>query len=547
MPRAARFTISVIEDLFRQLEYAPAETRRRQMDAAERLVADIDPQQNYPEEFITYRVTGYRPETSAEPAVLVGRALIQDLANLVLRLSHALPLKSDGRAKPAVMIEEAARRLNVSTKTLQRYRKQGLVCHAMTFDDGVQRVACYEDALERFVNAHQQRLQHAADFTRIDHQTEAAIIEEAREMRSQSHASLNEAAQSLAQKHGRSHETIRQLLRRHDRQAARPIFAQRGPLDERAIKVIHRAWQRGIEPVDIARHFGKSKATIHRAINRRRFELLRRLDLSHVTLPTFDLPDARKVILSPASVRSAASDLWPTNEALTVVAQARDAKPVERANEEQLIAAGNLLIKQCADDLAKLGEWPGSDELDSIETNLRWAGAVRMRLVWLAIPAAIRRIEQNVGRPIAQLPRDEVVRLVRLAMQVCARAAAGLDVSRGQRLERAAGYAMDMELARKPLHVTPGRAAARHAGMARPTLDPQREIVAWHWLLPPVSWRERAEALDDDTRRAVKLRFGWNGGPPMTCDEVATAVGVSEIQIVRRLREAMVRLRRAGE
>src|SRR5262245_58245432 len=93
MPRAPRFTISVIEELFAQLEYAPAETRSRQMDAAERLVADIDPQMNYPEEFVVYRITGYRPDRSGEATMFVGLALRADLVNMVLRLSRGLKLR----------------------------------------------------------------------------------------------------------------------------------------------------------------------------------------------------------------------------------------------------------------------------------------------------------------------------------------------------------------------------------------------------------------------------------------------------------------------
>jgi DNA-binding transcriptional MerR regulator len=328
MPRAARFTISVIEDLFRQLEYAPSETRHRQMDAAERLIGDIDPQQIYPEEFIIFRITGYRPETSAEPTVLVGRALVGDLANLVLRLSHALPLTADGEARRALTMDGAAKRLHVSTKTLQRYRRQGLVCHAVMFEDGVQRVACFEDALDRFALQHQARVSHAAGFSRVEQRVEDAIVENARHLRSRERLTLNEASRRLAKQHGRAHETVRQLLRRHDRLAKTPIFAEGGPMDERTMNVMYRAWRRGIEPVELARRFGKSKATVHRSINRRRAELLKRVDAAHVHLKTFDRTDAAEVILSPPIVRKAAENPWPTREAQEIVASARESPPL---------------------------------------------------------------------------------------------------------------------------------------------------------------------------------------------------------------------------
>jgi AraC-like DNA-binding protein len=544
MPRAARFTISVIEDLFRQLEYAPPETRHRQMDAAERLIGDIDLQQIYPEEFIIFRITGYRPESSAEPTVLVGRALVGDLANLVLQLSRTLSLSTHGDTRRALTMDDAAKRLHVSTKTLQRYRRQGLVCHAVMFDDGVQRVACFEDALERFVDQHEARVNHAAGFSRVDRHVEDAIIENARYLRLRKRLTLNEASQRLAKQHGRAHETVRQMLRRHDRAAEHPIFADGGPLDERAVKVMYRAWRWGIEPADLARRFGKSKATVHRSINRRRAELIKRVDVAHVHLKTFDRPDAAEVILSPQIVRTAAENPWPTRDALEIVASDRDMAPLERSDEEALLAAQNFLMMQIAADVMHLELSPNSDDLDAIETNLRWVGALRLALVWQAMPSAVRRIEQNVGRPISQLARDEVVRLTQLAMRIATRALAGLDTSRGGRLERAVGFAMDKELAKNPLHIVPGRATARHSSSPRPTLDPQREVVPWHWLLPPMSWRDRLKTLEDVERQAIELRYGWSGQPPMVSGSVASTLSVSPIQIVRILRAAQVKLRR---
>ncbi|MCZ6446325.1 MAG: hypothetical protein O6758_09085, partial [Planctomycetota bacterium] len=142
MPRVARFKIAALGELFRQLMYAPLVARRRQMEAAEQLVAQIDPQQVYPEEFIIFRITGYRPDLPDEPVGLVGEALVADLVTLIQRLSQGLDLSSLNDDRTPVMLDDLARRLNVSAKTLQRYRKQGLVCHYVVFGDGTQRLAC---------------------------------------------------------------------------------------------------------------------------------------------------------------------------------------------------------------------------------------------------------------------------------------------------------------------------------------------------------------------------------------------------------------------
>jgi len=56
------------------------------------------------------------------------------------------------------------------------------------------------------------------------------------------------------------------------------IVAEPGPLRERHVRLIHRAARFGVPPGVLARRFGKTPATIRRAINRRRRELLEGLD-----------------------------------------------------------------------------------------------------------------------------------------------------------------------------------------------------------------------------------------------------------------------------
>ncbi len=116
MPRVARFQIAALGELFRQLMYAPPVARRRQMEAAEQLVAQIDPQQVYPEEFIIFRITGYRPDLPDEPVGLVGEALVADLVTLIQRLSQGLDLSPEHDDRTPVTLDDLARRLNISAR-----------------------------------------------------------------------------------------------------------------------------------------------------------------------------------------------------------------------------------------------------------------------------------------------------------------------------------------------------------------------------------------------------------------------------------------------
>src|SRR5262245_40946158 len=142
MPRVGRFTIASVADLCRQLMYAPAAARRRHMEAAERLAAEIDPGRIYPRDFVIYRVTGYRPE-GPDPQGLVGAALVGDLAAMVQRLSRTLDLDSREPKHGALPLDQAAAGLGVCTRTLLRYRRRGLVCHYVVFPDGIKRLSVY--------------------------------------------------------------------------------------------------------------------------------------------------------------------------------------------------------------------------------------------------------------------------------------------------------------------------------------------------------------------------------------------------------------------
>ncbi|MHC4989589.1 MAG: helix-turn-helix domain-containing protein [Planctomycetota bacterium] len=350
-----RFQTEAVRDLYAQLQYTPADTRRRQMEAAESLVAEIEAAALYPHDFVVFRVTGYRPTTGSE-VMLVGAALVADLVTLVQRLSETVELRETERH--ALTLQEVRSRLNVSPKTLQRYRRQGLVCHFLHDAKGVRRLHCFADALDRFLERRASQVRLAATFTRLSEADGRWLVEEARRLRRDEGVSLNEAARRLAPRIGRAHETVRAVLRRHDRRADDPVFAERGPLNEREREFLFRAWRFGVSPARLARRFGKAPPTVHHAINRTRADRLVRLDLQWVSLPTFDLPDSEAVILSSPIVTSGLEDPID-DDVLAMLESARTAGgPTEHVDEveDALVAAYNLLKRR-----ARVGARRGGD------------------------------------------------------------------------------------------------------------------------------------------------------------------------------------------
>ena len=532
MPRVARFRIAALDKLFDQLRYAPPEARVREMNAAERLMSELDPDQNYPHDFIIFRITGYRSEDNAAPVTLVGDALVGDLATFVLRLSESLELSHRFDGRTAVALEELAGRLNVARKTLQRYRKQGLVCHSLVFPDGERRLACFEDALERFTERNRKMLDRAAQFTRIDVGLRDQMIEQARALRHEKSASLSAAAQQIAQAYGRAHETIRLLLQDHDRHAADPIFRRRAPLTDHDERVIYRAAEAGVRVSVLSQRFGKTSSTIQRAINRQRGSLLRRFAIDIVvpeSLPSDEVLathtanhgfnaepiDARRLLLSDSSIPAA-----------------------EDAAVGELLEASSVLKARLVAAINDLPDLPAATQLDRIETDLRWLTRIKQRLLRIALPASFAAVERVLHRAPAAQPPDAVDAMLRVAVGTVVSTIDGFggDAAAAGRLTKACRLNTDKALASRT-----------------DFSDDQNDDAPIDSLMID-SWQMRLELraslaallsdLDDDDKTLLETRFSLDGARPHTVEELASMRKTTTTNVARALRQTIRQLRR---
>ncbi|MFN6205578.1 MAG: RNA polymerase subunit sigma-70, partial [Planctomycetota bacterium] len=104
-----------------QVRFAPREKKAEQVDRAERLLREIDPQKTYSYEFVCFRVTGYRPEFAPVVAIS-GADLLPDLHQFIEDVSDAANLPADEAGEPVLTVEELSKQFNVSTKTISRWR-----------------------------------------------------------------------------------------------------------------------------------------------------------------------------------------------------------------------------------------------------------------------------------------------------------------------------------------------------------------------------------------------------------------------------------------
>src|SRR5215207_9958775 len=165
-----------------QIRFAPRSKKLQQVEAAERLIAEIDSEKLYPYEYVCFRITGYRP---AEPAAgkISGDDLRHDLRLFVEDLSDSADMAADNIGEQVLTVEELAKQFNVSTKTISRWRELGLVSRRLVFD-GRKRVGFLRSSVDRFVRNNAERVERGAKFSQLTDEQRHEFIDQAREMAS---------------------------------------------------------------------------------------------------------------------------------------------------------------------------------------------------------------------------------------------------------------------------------------------------------------------------------------------------------------------------
>ncbi len=529
MPRISRFTISAIDALVRDLAYAPSLRRIAQIDAAEAFVREIDVNQIYPHDFVVWRLTGYRPDLDTSPAMHLGAALITDLVNFIQAISSELDLPVDHANRHALTIDQAAAKMNVTDRTIRRYRKYGLVCHYICFPNG-KRLGVFVDALDDFCAERTEgtRLSLASSFSRVSIDEMESMISEAQQFLSNHELSTSEVIGCLQKKYSRSRETIRSILINASTKEGEPLLEQRMPLSEAARRDIIAAWRRGASHRSLGKKYERSAPAIHRIINSMRRTDLLDIDLNWVELPAFQRQDASQTILQTTCVCHQLNQLPETEDALELIDLARAGEDSLDDEVMSMITAINWLKRGVCKSLEVLPAAVSSAALDQLETELRWVALLERRLTWLALPTAIRCIEQFLGQPVIAQPGVRVISILKLAIGIIAGLVHEIDSGRDQRLSRMVTQAIDRSLARGDLATVPGRAAVRHqpGSLVVPGvltgLTPASRLVE-----PDAFITKQVMQLDTDDHSLMQSRWGLDGLPPKTIAELAHQRGIT--------------------
>jgi len=294
-----------MEGLAAELTAGLKRLRKSYVDAAEGLLELIDPERTYPYEFVVYRLTGYRSrgrKPAAEP--MSGKDVRSDLLRLILDICDSYEMSADDYSEPVYDTAALARQFNVSTKTIQRWRRSGLPARRLVFADGRRRIAFLNSSVRRFVDSRRKQVARSARFTQMTDRERRDILRRARRMANFTQCSLSDVARRIARRVGRAVETVRYTIRKHDRERPRQaIFPDMtGPLDDEEKTAIYRGFLRGVPVPDLAERYHRTRGSVYRIINEMRARQLLKRPISSVHNPQFDLPDADEEILQPSSL-----------------------------------------------------------------------------------------------------------------------------------------------------------------------------------------------------------------------------------------------------
>src|SRR5829696_4454497 len=213
----AKFRIETVEELARQMEFTPHDTRLAQLAAAEDFLHHLDPAKAYPYELVVHRITGYRPKGYSEE-LFTGLALQHDLGLLIERVSETLDVKAESLREPVLGIEDVTERFNVTSKTIQRWRRKGLPARRFVFGDGKRRVGFLLSSVERFFSGHGEQVARGMNFSQLSDKERGEILARARRLAVFCQCCTHEIARRVARKMNRSPLTILHTIRKHDQE-----------------------------------------------------------------------------------------------------------------------------------------------------------------------------------------------------------------------------------------------------------------------------------------------------------------------------------------
>ncbi len=275
----------ILAQLLMETRFAPAKKQLAQLDAAENLYHQITPDTDYPFEFICFQITGYRPKEFPPDWTISFDQLKKDLPAFIARKSAALKLKADQQNQPVYTIQALAEKLNVSTKTIRRWRSKGLIARTFIFPKHRTALGFTEEAVRRFSEQNPDLVAAASKFSQLSETEKKQLVHLAKDLFADKSLSNKAVINRIAHQLGRAPETIRYTLK--NSQTHLPAQTPIGSTASKDAAAIYNMYRSKTPIEQIMKKFDKARSTIYRIINQKRARLILAEKLDYIPAEQF--------------------------------------------------------------------------------------------------------------------------------------------------------------------------------------------------------------------------------------------------------------------
>ncbi|MBL4810460.1 MAG: hypothetical protein JKY43_10445 [Phycisphaerales bacterium] len=567
MPALTTIKAPAIQSLATELSYAGKQTIIRHLERIEQLAPAIDPDGLYPQDFIIFRVTGYR-QNITNPEMLPGNTLRADLSALAEHLSESANLTLNdlhpNHQSTYETIDSLAKRWAVSRKSIERYRRLGLVARRINTGSGHRSIIFLEGPVSWFQEKFKDRLGTAAEFTRMDQALTDKIIRDARRYRNRLGSNRTQITARIAHRIARSTESVRRTLIAHDEACKsttsvtdnQPIFSMPLPAGQNQQHAMLAQSLQGKRTGTIAANFNRTPISVNRAINRARRTLIQNaLFQSGFQSTTHPQPDPapttpKSSILTQPPVITNLTTQGPT-DLTSLIEQLRTKHPAIIYEQTTRATAIIELQAQSRHLTSQLHpSTPSGRILDQIETNMRWIILLRIELVNTQLPLMLATIEQHIGGPIDTLPPSRATQILKDAIAVVdstiTTALSRHAPSSTARLAAPVSLAITHWASRLPDIATPptqGK-AARRISQGFPVENWTTQLwTQWHWLRPPALKQgfQTTTNLTDRDKELLTRRYALSGNKPQSLADLAAWLNTPPLHATRMSQAALKR------
>jgi len=530
-----------------QVRAASRDKKLEHVNRAEKLLAEIDQNRSYPYDYLCYRITEYRPDTTTV-AALPGSEIAHDLRLFVEDVSDSADVRAEDAGETVHTVEDLSKMFNVSTKTISRWREQGLVSRRFLFDGKRKRVGFLRSSVERFVAQNTERVRRGERFSQLSDEERRDIVERARRL-VRAGGCPSEVARRIARHMNRSVETVRYTLKQFDK--LHPDLAvfpeQTGILTDVVKQKIYQQSRRGESVDTLARRFCRTRTTIYRVLNEMRARRILELPLDYMHHASFDRVANEKEILGPTPVAETPSRKVRGPSGLPPYLTALYEVPLlTREQEYHLFRKFNYLKHKATKLREKLDPAHArTSEMNEIEKLYDEAVAIKNEIVQanLRLVVSIAKRHVNAGEDFFGLVSDGNMSLIRAVEK--------FDFSRGNKFSTYASWAIMKNYARTIPEEFKRRDRFR---TSQDELFTAKQDVRSDEIGQESAQRLREQQvekilsrLDERERQIIVSRFGLDHTrEPLTLKEVGGEMGVTKERIRQLEARALDKARQAA-